>query len=194
MVPPPHPPAPSASAEQVRRRLLSGRAVVAGVMSGTSADGIDVALVRPVPGPGEPRPELLAFETRPFPEELRGWVRRVLDGETTVNEGPGGVLPGAGELKGEGIVPDLERAVMDRYPSRMAGLIKAGLAMERRALVLLPLDFCWRFESDALELRFSLGRGQFATSVLREIVGAANDDVSMEPQRFDSAGGAPVLR
>lgn len=58
-------------------RLARGEAVVAGVLSGTSADGIDVALLRfgstapPVP---------LAFATRPFPESLRDRVRAALDG------------------------------------------------------------------------------------------------------------------
>ncbi len=59
-------------------RLDRGEAVVAGVLSGTSADGIDVALTR---CGRSGAPELLAFETLPFPADLAGRVRRVLDGE-----------------------------------------------------------------------------------------------------------------
>ncbi len=63
--------------EELRARLRAGEACVAGVLSGTSADGIDVALTRPRPGA---RPELLAFATTPFPPELAGRVRAALDG------------------------------------------------------------------------------------------------------------------
>jgi anhydro-N-acetylmuramic acid kinase len=57
-------------------------ALVAGVLSGTSADGIDVALCRLRAREGQPeRPELLAFETRAFePGEARR-LRALLDGE-----------------------------------------------------------------------------------------------------------------
>lgn len=63
--------------EELRARLRAGEACVAGVLSGTSADGIDVALTRPRPGA---RPELLAFATTPFPPELARRVRAALDG------------------------------------------------------------------------------------------------------------------
>jgi anhydro-N-acetylmuramic acid kinase len=70
----------------VRERLERGRAVVAGVLSGTSADGIDVVLARfPARGKGEAaedvgRPEPLAFETLSFPPDVARRVRVVLDG------------------------------------------------------------------------------------------------------------------
>lgn len=53
------------------------------MLSGTSADGIDVGLVR-FPGAtdaGPGRPELAHFATLPFPAGLGGRVRAVLDGE-----------------------------------------------------------------------------------------------------------------
>jgi len=58
-------------------RLEHGEAVVAGVLSGTSADGIDVALLRF----GATRaPAPLAFVTQPFPPYLAQELRAVLDG------------------------------------------------------------------------------------------------------------------
>ncbi|MGK0219433.1 MAG: anhydro-N-acetylmuramic acid kinase, partial [Planctomycetota bacterium] len=55
---------------------------VAGVLSGTSADGIDVALVEIAWSPGRAEgARLVAFASEPFEPELAGRVRRVLDGE-----------------------------------------------------------------------------------------------------------------
>ncbi len=58
-------------------RLERDEAVVAGVLSGTSADGIDVALLR-FGIDGVPAP--LAFATQPFPSYLGQELRAVLDG------------------------------------------------------------------------------------------------------------------
>ncbi len=55
----------------------SGGVTLAGVLSGTSADGIDVALARVERGAP---PELLAFEICPFPAPLGAELRGVLDG------------------------------------------------------------------------------------------------------------------
>lgn len=70
-----------------RARFLDPRgALVAGVLSGTSADGIDVVLVRvearaaPDGGVRITAHELVAFETRAFERELHARVRAVLDG------------------------------------------------------------------------------------------------------------------
>jgi anhydro-N-acetylmuramic acid kinase len=72
--------------DRVRARLTDGSAVVAGVLSGTSADGIDVALVRfdgaDAGGPLR-APRTLAFHTLPFEPELGRRVRAVLDGAPT---------------------------------------------------------------------------------------------------------------
>lgn len=75
-------------AGELAARLQSGDAVVAGVMSGTSGDGVDVALMRPRFEPGADGGdwrlaalETLAFETVPFDDavpglggEVRGWL------------------------------------------------------------------------------------------------------------------------
>lgn len=69
--------------DTLRARLDDGSAVVAGVLSGTSADGIDVALARFEPSLRSGPPRLLAFRTTPFEPELRARVRAVLDGAPT---------------------------------------------------------------------------------------------------------------
>lgn len=65
-------------------RVVEGHAVVAGVLSGTSGDGIDVALTRfdgEACGGALRAPRVLWFETLAFEPELARRVRAVLDGE-----------------------------------------------------------------------------------------------------------------
>jgi len=57
--------------------------VVAGVMSGTSADGIDVALLRVSPGKVHPRLALLAHEGFPYPRALRKAVLGAMNASST---------------------------------------------------------------------------------------------------------------
>jgi len=58
--------------------------IVVGIMSGTSADGIDVALVRiPTPGNGFPKLDLLAHESIPYPRQLRKAVLAAMNAKTT---------------------------------------------------------------------------------------------------------------
>jgi anhydro-N-acetylmuramic acid kinase len=57
--------------------------IVAGIMSGTSADGVDVALVRIAPGRLHPKIELLAHEGFPYPPALRKAVLAAMNAEST---------------------------------------------------------------------------------------------------------------
>jgi anhydro-N-acetylmuramic acid kinase len=67
----------------MRKRSKGDARLAVGLMSGTSMDGIDAALVR-LAGPAErPRVRLLAFDTLPYPPEVRRWIMRVAGGEWT---------------------------------------------------------------------------------------------------------------
>ena len=54
-----------------------------GLMSGTSMDGIDAALVRLTGAADQPRVRLLAFDTFPYPPEVKEWLMGVAAGELT---------------------------------------------------------------------------------------------------------------
>ena len=56
---------------------------VAGVMSGTSADGVDVALVRVSPGDPTPRVKLLGHMGYAYPRALRRELLQVMEGSST---------------------------------------------------------------------------------------------------------------
>src|SRR5260370_2550955 len=57
--------------------------IVAGVMSGTSADGINVALVQlSARGRGRPRHTLLAHEEYPFPAPVRRAILNMMNAES----------------------------------------------------------------------------------------------------------------
>jgi len=57
--------------------------VVAGIMSGTSADGIDVAIVRIAPGKSHPTLKLLAHEAFPYSAPLRRKVLAAMNAAST---------------------------------------------------------------------------------------------------------------
>jgi anhydro-N-acetylmuramic acid kinase len=62
---------------------MNARAMtVAGMMSGTSADGIDVAVVRITPRRDKPSLELLAHEAFPYPKALRGAVLAAMNADS----------------------------------------------------------------------------------------------------------------
>ena len=56
---------------------------VAGIMSGTSADGVDVAVVRIAPGKQRPKLTLVAYEGFPFPPTLRRAVLAAMNAAST---------------------------------------------------------------------------------------------------------------
>jgi anhydro-N-acetylmuramic acid kinase len=62
------------------KKSKDGARLAVGLMSGTSMDGIDAALVR-LAGPAKrPWVRLLAFDTLPYPPEVRQWIMHVATG------------------------------------------------------------------------------------------------------------------
>jgi tRNA pseudouridine13 synthase len=115
---------------------------------------------------------LSALRSFQFNEELD---RRVTDGTwNTVMPGDVANLDGTGSIFNiDELTPDLERrcAEMDIHPCGLLPEIAAArVAASHRPLRLRVGDLRWEAEADALWLEFRLGRGSYATAVLREIV------------------------
>jgi len=91
-----------------------------------------------------------------------------------------GPLPGETDPKDKyvsyGEAADIEEAVCKQFSTLLAGLRHFGLKTARRSLRFRPIDLAWEWQqseqtdgaSDLL-LDFSLGKGAYATSLLREL-------------------------
>lgn len=83
---------------------------------------------------------------------------------------PSGPLWGRGALPSAAAVAALERRIIEGEAALAAGLERAGLEQERRALRLRPRALCWQWlGGDALQLEFELPAGSYATVVVREL-------------------------
>ncbi|GAB2512740.1 tRNA pseudouridine(13) synthase TruD [Lysobacter humi (ex Lee et al. 2017)] len=93
---------------------------------------------------------------------------------------PTGPLWGRGALRTTGDCAAIETAALEGEEAQAlrAGLERAGLDQERRALRLRPADLRWTQGAGTLELGFALPAGCYATTVLAElgdVVGAAGN-------------------
>lgn len=82
---------------------------------------------------------------------------------------PSAPLWGRGRSAASAEAAELEKSVMVDWAQWCDGLEHAGLQQERRASVLMPENASWRWLENDLELHFSLGSGEFATTILREL-------------------------
>lgn len=85
---------------------------------------------------------------------------------------PTGPLYGAGPCPAQGEAARVERELLREFRSWCGLLARHGLKMERRPTRCVVRDLRWRLDAGhcVLQLEFSLRRGQFATSVLREVL------------------------
>lgn len=100
-------------------------------------------------------------------------VRRVGEGDIH----PTGPLPGRTDekaLRPSGPAGDMERGVLADWAAFVAGLARAGVAADRRPLRVAVDDLEVRAGQDDLHLSFALPPGAYATSIIRELVDAAD--------------------
>jgi tRNA pseudouridine13 synthase len=99
---------------------------------------------------------------------------------TALDIHPTGALWGRGKLRAAGATYSLEMSVASEFQTLTQGLERADLDQERRALRIAVHDLTHSLEDSRLTLRFRLGRGAFATTVLHELLDAAFDVVTPE--------------
>ncbi len=87
---------------------------------------------------------------------------------------PTGPLQGRGESRLGAAVAQVEEGALAPWSHWVGGMAAAGLEHERRALRLGVQGLAWEYTGTDLELRFRLGKGAFATSVLAEIIDPAS--------------------
>lgn len=107
----------------------------------------------------------------------RAWfVAEQIDAETEarvrmLDVHPTGPLWGRGEPAPRADAHALEATCLGEYRDVCAGLERAGLEQDRRALRVRVQDLAWTWEeADRLVLRFALPSGSYATALLRELV------------------------
>lgn len=96
------------------------------------------------------------------------WLAKI-SGEPQHSEASG-PLWGRGLTKASSETEALESICLDDFTVWKSALENVGLKQERRPLCLKPKDFDFEFDSGSLLVSFTLGPGEYATSVLRELV------------------------
>lgn len=122
--------------------------------------------------------EVLALRIR------QGLWGKTLPGDVMDASGrPTGPLWGRGRLSTTDQAQALELSVAARHASLCDGMEHAGLDQDRRALVACPADMSWQWlQADQLLLTFSLPAGNYATSVLNEILRTTEPQRHTEPE------------
>jgi len=77
---------------------------------------------------------------------------------------------GSKVMKQSSELDDFENKAMQDFDVLKQGLEKAGLEYTRRPLRFIPQNLNWQQGDDGVELSFLLGRGQYATSLIRELI------------------------
>jgi tRNA pseudouridine13 synthase len=108
----------------------------------------------------------------------RGLWGKTLPGDVMDEVGrPTGPLWGRGRVITTDQAQGLENGVAERHATLCDGMEHAGLDQQRRALVASPVEMMWEWpQASQLVLMFSLPAGNYATSVLNEILRTTEPD------------------
>ena len=122
--------------------------------------------------------EVLALRIR------QGLWSHTLPGDVMDESGrPTGPLWGRGRVVTTDQAQALENGVAEQHAALCDGMEHAGLDQERRSLVASPSDMSWEWlQADRLALTFSLPAGNYATSVLKEILHTTEVDRHVESE------------
>ncbi len=99
----------------------------------------------------------------------------------TLDIHPTGPLWGRGTLGSQAAAHSLEESCLTPCADWCAGLERAGLEQDRRALRVRVGDLAWDWQADdSLRLRFTLPAGSYATAVLRELIETESEVAALE--------------
>src|SRR5437773_7520285 len=121
---------PEGLPETVAPGRLRGARLAVGLMSGTSMDGIDAALVRLTGPHDEPRVRLLAFVTVPYPSRLRQELLDLAGGKPTTAEAISHLNFLLGDLFAEAALKVCRRAAVS--PQRLSVIGSHGQTIFHR--------------------------------------------------------------
>ena len=96
--------------------------------------------------------------------------REAIDGDVCIDGYPSGPLWGRGRSAAQGAAHALEAAVVREHEPIAHGLEYAGVVQDRRSFVATAEHLVAEHHRDRLWLSFTLGKGQYATSFLNELV------------------------
>ncbi|OYT87853.1 MAG: tRNA pseudouridine(13) synthase TruD [Burkholderiales bacterium PBB6] len=118
----------------------------------------------------------------------QGLWGKTLPGDVMDEAGrPTGPLWGRGRVSTTEDAQALENGVAERNAVLCDGMEHAGLDQQRRSLVASPQDMSWEWlQADQLVITFALPAGNYATSLLNEILHTT------EPDRYTESEPAPV--
>jgi tRNA pseudouridine13 synthase len=114
----------------------------------------------------------------------QGLWGKTLPGDVMDEAGrPTGPLWGRGRVSTTDQAQALENGVAERHATLCDGMEHAGLDQDRRALVACPVDMSWEWpQAHQLVLTFALPAGNYATSVLNEILRTTEPDRHTESE------------
>ncbi|WAC74828.1 tRNA pseudouridine(13) synthase TruD [Roseateles sp. SL47] len=115
----------------------------------------------------------------------QGLWGKTLPGDVLDEAGrPTGPLWGRGRVSTTEEAQALENGVAAQHAALCDGMEHAGLDQERRALVASPADLTWEWpQADQLVVSFALPAGNYATSVLNEILRTTEPDRQAEQEQ-----------
>jgi tRNA pseudouridine13 synthase len=93
--------------------------------------------------------------------------QQLIEGEPEVY--PTAPLWGRGRSSSNNECLQLEMQTLEAWSEWRNGLEHSGLSQERRALILKPAFASWRWIDQDIAVSFTLGSGEFATTILREL-------------------------
>ncbi|MEY4429325.1 MAG: hypothetical protein RLZZ182_2014 [Pseudomonadota bacterium] len=106
---------------------------------------------------------------------------------------PTGPMWGRGRVATTDAAQALENSVVARHATLCDGMEHAGLEQDRRALVAHPAEMRWAWpQPDQLVLEFALPAGNYATSVLEEILTTTEPERHSEGQAEGHTEGEPA--